>query len=120
MADAPQGFPRARRLRKRRQFQTVYHRGVRFGCRLFTLFALATDSGRPGRVGLTCTRKVGNAVVRNRCKRLLREAMRKQWRLLPGGADVVLHARQGLDAAHGGDVEIQLVRLLSRAARRIN
>lgn len=59
-------------------------------------------------------------MVRNRCKRLLREAMRKHWGLLPRGADVVLHARKGLDAAHGRDVEIQLVRLLSRAARRID
>ena len=113
------GLPRIRRLRKRTEFQAVYHGGVRLGCRLFTLFALATRSVLPGRVGLTVTRKIGNAVTRNRCKRLLREAMRRHWSLLPAGVDLVLHARHGLEAASAGEVERQLVRMLQRAARRL-
>ena len=44
------------------------------------------------RVGLTVSRKVGNAVNRNRVKRWLREAIRQQESLVPAGFDVVVIA----------------------------
>lgn len=112
-------FPRQRRILKRKDFQAVYDGGVRVGARLVTVFAKATDADRPGRVGLTVTRKIGNSVVRNRCKRLLREAVRKHWNLLPSGIDVVLLARHGLAKAQAREVEKEIVRMLSKAARRI-
>ena len=112
------GFPQARRIRKRDDYQAVYHGGVRLGTKYFTVFALATGSGLPSRIGLTVTRKIGNAVARNRCKRLLREAVRKNWSLLPDGLDVVLHARRPLAEAHARDVENEIVRVLPQAARR--
>ncbi len=112
------GFPQARRIRKRGDYQAVYHGGVRLGAKHFTVFALATGSGLPSRIGLTVTRKIGNAAVRNHCKRLLREAVRKNWSLLPDGLDVVLHARRSLAKAHAQDVENEIVRVLPQAARR--
>ncbi len=113
------GFPRERRIRKRKDFRAVYDGGSRLGSKLFIVFARRTDGGQPGRVGLTVTRKVGNAVTRNRCKRLLREAVRKHWSLLPDGVDVVLHARPGLAGARAKDVECGIVRTLPRAVRRL-
>ena len=106
-------------MRRRADFQAVYDRGVRHGCKLFTVFLLATDAGHPARMGLTVTRKVGNAATRNRCKRLLREAVRKHWNLLPDGADMVLHARRGLVDAQAGDVEREVARTLPKAVRRL-
>lgn len=70
-------------------------------------------------MGLTVTRKIGNAAIRNRCKRLLREAVRKNWKLLPDGTDMVLHARRGLVDAQAGDVEEELARTLPRVVRRL-
>ena len=116
---SPFGIPRERRIRKRADFQAVYHGGVRLGCKLFTVFALATGSGGTSRMGLTVTRKIGNAVTRNRCKRLLREGVRKHWDLLPSGVDLVLHARHGLEAAQAGDVEREIDRMLRKAGRRL-
>ena len=115
----PYGIPRERRIRKRADFQAVYHRGVRLGCKLFTVFVLATGSVGPARMGLTVTRRIGNAVTRNRCKRLLREAVRKHWDLLPDGAALVLHARQGLEVARARDVESEIVRMLRKAGHRL-
>ena len=83
------------------------------------MFLLATDAGHPARMGLTVTRKIGNAAIRNRCKRLLREAVRKNWKLLPDGTDMVLHARRGLVDAQAGDVEGEVARTLPKAVRRL-
>lgn len=113
------GFPRQRRILKRADFQAVYDGGVRVGARLVTIFAMATGADRPGRVGLTVTRKIGNSVVRNRCKRLLREAVRQHWRSLPTGTDVVLLARYGLATAQAREVEREIARMLPKAAQRL-
>lgn len=116
---ANQRFPSERRIRKRSDFRAVYDGGVRRGASCFTVFALASKSGLPGRVGLTVTRKIGNAVARNRCKRLLREAMRKNWKVLPDGVDVVLHARRSLLTTRAARVEDEIARVLPQAIRRI-
>ena len=86
---------------------------------MFAVFARATGSGSPGRIGFTVTRKIGNAVVRNRCKRLLREAVRMHWSLVSDGVDMVLHARPGLAEARPEDVENAVVRMLPKAVRRL-
>lgn len=81
---------------------------------------MATGVDRPARVGLTATRKIGNSVVRNRCKRLLREGVRQHWRSLPTGMDVVLHARYGLATARAREVEREIARMLPKAAQKLS
>lgn len=81
------------RLKKRRDFVRVSSRGKRAGRPGMGVQALATP-GVELRVGFTVTKKIGNAVVRNRCKRRLREVVRA---LLgstpPSGWDLVLLGR---------------------------
>ncbi len=69
-------------------------------------------------MGITVTRKIGNAVVRNRAKRLFREAVRKHWELLPAGLEIVLHARRAVVRCSSAEVEAEFVRLLPQAIRR--
>jgi ribonuclease P protein component len=93
------GFPRACRLRKRREFLLVQGRGRRLAGRHLQFFVLGRKetpiSAVAGsiRFGITVTRKVGNAVTRNRLKRLLRERCRHAVGSCPNGLDVVILVR---------------------------
>lgn len=80
------------RLHHRRQFEAIYTRGIRIAGRSFTLFILPNDCGH-SRLGVTVSRKVGNAVVRNQARRRLREIFRRQRAALGPGNDVVIHTR---------------------------
>jgi ribonuclease P protein component len=88
------GVP-AGRLKKRREFLRAASRGKRAARPGLALQALATEPGSL-RLGFTVTKKVGNAVVRNRARRRLKEAARLT---LPGlgisGWDIVLIGRDG-------------------------
>jgi len=60
------------------------------------LLATGTDPQQRYRVGITVSRKVGGAVVRNRAKRLLREALRRLPGLVAPGVDLVVVVRRPL------------------------
>ncbi|WP_202397087.1 ribonuclease P protein component [Teichococcus coralli] len=83
------------RLKRRREFLRAAGKGSRTARPSFVLQALPGTAG-PLRVGFTATKKLGNAVVRNRAKRRLREAARL---VLgdngPEGWDLVLIGREG-------------------------
>jgi ribonuclease P protein component len=69
-------FQPEQRLRTRREFDHVFRKGQRVGGRMFLL--IAVPNGRPGhRLGLAVSRKIGNAVTRNRARRLLKESFRR-------------------------------------------
>jgi ribonuclease P protein component len=77
-------------------------------------------SNDASRFGITVSRRVGNAVVRNRVKRWLREVIRHHWRSLEGEWDVVIIARP--KAAEAGLVRLEsdflgFTEWLSRRAR---
>jgi len=95
------GFGRERRLRKRADFLRVQGLAKRVSTRHYVLL-LAPQPGAPAallapRLGIIVTRKLGNAVARNRIKRVCRECFRLWPELLPPGIDLVVVARQGAD-----------------------
>lgn len=69
------GFSKQDRLRTSVEYSSLSLRGSKIQARSFLIIVAANDLGRP-RMGLTVSRKVGNAVVRNRVKRFLREFFR--------------------------------------------
>ena len=73
--------------------------------------------GRP-RLGLTTSRAVGNAVVRNRVRRHLREAFRRNRGAFALPLDIVIHVRPGADAATYSALELELVSALRRYGKQ--
>ncbi len=102
-------FGRDRRLRKRAEFLRIQSNSRRVSTRHYVLLLAArsaphggatADGGvphGPARLGVVVTKKVGNAVARNRIKRVCRECFRQWPDLLPPGVDLVVIARQGAD-----------------------
>ena len=79
------------------------------------LYVIRKDRSRPSRVGFSVSKKVGNAVVRNRVKRLMREILRKHLRRFPSGYDLVVIARKGAAESAYVESETQLLKLLMKA-----
>lgn len=88
-------YPKARRLRKRREFVRVQDRSARVTTAHFIVLLAPRPSAGPCRLGVVTSKKVGGAVVRNRIKRLVREAFRIRPELFPSGVDLVVIAKQG-------------------------
>jgi ribonuclease P protein component len=73
---APDRAPAPIRLKRRAEFLRVASRGRKAAVHGLVLQALARADEGPARIGFTVTKKVGNAVVRNRTRRRLKEAVR--------------------------------------------
>lgn len=96
------------RLRRGRDFRCVYSEGVSHRSTDVVVFILRTCTPAH-RLGVVASRKVGNAVRRNRARRILREAHRRL--VMRGGftgLDVVLVARHGAPSRSSLEVEGQL------------
>jgi len=115
--DRDERFEKSRRLLKRGEFRLTYESGRKLHGPLFTAFVReGTSDGT--RVGLTVTRKVGMSVERNRCRRLLREAFRRNQALSTGAPfDIVINVKREMVSASYSDVESELQKLLAKVRR---
>ena len=87
-------MPRPRRLTSSSDFARIVRTGTRASTSLLVCIAASGDPDAPARVGFTVGSGVGNAVKRNRARRLLREAARAG--CIKPGVDVVLVAKPPL------------------------
>ena len=81
-------------LKTTSDFRRMDKQAQKFFAPAFVMQVLKTEEGAPFRLGLTVSRKVGNAVHRNRAKRRLREMVRTS-ASMPSGHDIVLIGRTG-------------------------
>ncbi|MBR3159686.1 MAG: ribonuclease P protein component [Atopobiaceae bacterium] len=103
-------------IKSRREFEQVFSAGRRYGSPLVRLCVFRDPSAK-GRVAFVAAKRLGNAVFRNRCKRVLREAARA-CELPCAGADVIMFATRATHDAHPASVAVDLDRLLTKARVR--
>jgi ribonuclease P protein component len=80
----------------------------------FLVFVLARSEPGATRVGVTASRKLGGAILRNRVKRLVREAFRRHKLLFPSGLDVVFVAKRNAVEADYDQVAREIEKLCRR------
>lgn len=86
-------LPRALKIKKAEEFQIVYTDGKSLAGRYLVLYFLK-NAGRPTRAAFAAGKKLGPACVRNRLKRMQREAFRLNRHRLLDGFDLILLARR--------------------------
>ena len=112
-------FGAERRVRQRSQFRDAQRLGKKLVRRHFILLVYAREAGLPGpaRLGLVVSKRVGNAVIRNRTKRVIREAFRQSTELWPQDIDYVVIARASC-AELGSDAVLAEFHALKQALGR--
>ena len=86
-------FTKSEHLTKKREFERVFNEGKVIKNEFFVLYVIPNDFTH-SRIGLVVSKKVGNAVRRNRAKRLLREVYRLNKHLLTVHVDITAIPRQ--------------------------
>jgi len=110
-----QAFPKSSRLRKRAEFVEVQTNGRRVESRAYIGLFIARG-GQSSRLGITTTRRLGSAAVRNRARRLVREAFRRGLLHLPAGVDLVVIPKRTAVALDGSSAADDLARLGDRVS----
>ncbi|MFK8002681.1 MAG: ribonuclease P protein component [Polyangiales bacterium] len=109
-------LPRTDRVRRRSAFRRIQSEGRRVHTQHFVLIQRASEAGRR-RLGITVTKKIGNAVARNRVKRVVREAFRLHRELFTPDVDIVFIAKRGAPTLGLSDVLQQLHKAKKSIAR---
>lgn len=111
-----QGFPKTARIRKRSEYLAIQGKGRKLQTENFVVFVAASPSGPvgEGRVGITVSKRVGQAVVRNRVKRILREVYRRSRGQFPSGMDIVFVAKRSAAGLGLANAEQEIERLCER------
>jgi ribonuclease P protein component len=107
----PASLPKHARLRKRGEYLRVQATGRRHHTEHFVVLS-APGEAAGSRVGITVSARVGNAVVRNRVKRMLREILRASWRRIEPSADIVVIAKPSAAQATHAKAATELRRAL--------
>ena len=110
-------FPKTAHLRREADFERVYARKCKAADGVLLLFVDRNDLGLT-RIGLSVSRKHGGAVVRNRLKRLLREAFRLSQSEFPAGLDLIAIPLTGAQASLTAYQE-SLRNLIQRLVRKL-
>lgn len=115
------GIPASQRLRRPSEFQQVRASAHRMHCAAFIVQCALDVEARqaPPKLGVIASRRVGNAVKRNRGKRLIREIFRHHATDLPPGCRMVVVLRSGFDRIAFHEIEEQFNKACARILPRV-
>ena len=102
-----ESFPKQARLTRRFEYLRLSREGRRIHTPHFVVISKENEKGQ-NRLGITVSAKVGNAIVRNRVKRLLREFFRRHQSQSPRRQDIVILAKSGAGELASSQVAAEL------------
>ena len=118
MANAnAENFPRSVRIVHSSDYQTLYKTGCKIHSSHFVLFSRCNTLGHC-RLGITASRKVGGAVVRNRVKRLFRDIFRRYFNQIPSRFDMVINAKSGCGNVRYEDLQMEFLAVIKKLTDR--
>ncbi|MFD2117398.1 ribonuclease P protein component [Paenibacillus yanchengensis] len=104
------------RLRNRADFSRIYRNGKSFANGQFVVYWSHQKVADPFRVGVSASKKIGNAVVRNRMRRIVKEIMRRYEGKLQPNIDIIIIVRKPAITMHYQELEKSIAHVLRRAA----
>lgn len=105
---------KAYRVKKNKEFQEIFRKGKSFANRQLVIYYIEKTNQPHFRIGLSVGKKIGNAVMRNRIKRCLRQAFSDLKDSIPAGYDIVIIARQPAKDMDCHSFKNSLIHLLRR------
>ncbi len=113
-------FPKSARLLKHADFQHVYEQGRRQFSANMTFFYLPRTDGaaQAPRIGFTVSRALGGAVTRNRIRRRVREAVRRNFATLTPAVDVVINPKKSAMRADFAALEREVASAFAAIGRQ--
>lgn len=110
-------LPKDAKIKKNREYRKVYSRGKSFVNKFLVLYLAGNLEGKT-KVGFSVSKKVGKAVVRNRVKRLIKEAFRlNQDKVKNKGVSLVFVARNRAKEANFSEIEKAMLDLLKKGQK---
>ena len=128
----PSNLPKSARILKNAEYRKVYDNGVRLTCPFFAVFCLRRDAAQltqqvqqepeadaptqmlESRFGFTTPRALGKAVIRNRIKRRMKEAIRLRREQLNPGWDIVFNPRRSAQTAPFPTLLVEVERIFRK------
>ncbi len=102
------------RVKKNSEFQEIFSKGTSFANRQFVVYSLKKEQQPYFRIGLSVSKKIGNAVVRNQIKRYVRQAFLELKDDIIEGFDYVIIARRPASEMSFHEVKKSLIHVLKR------
>jgi ribonuclease P protein component len=107
---------RDNRIQQRADFKIAYENGIQVRRQFIHVFVhKRADPASPTRIGITATRKLGNAVTRNRFKRRIRESLRHAFPDMHPGYDIIVNALRKASTASYANLDENLRSALTKA-----
>lgn len=103
------------RISRGKEYKCIYNKGKRIPGKYIIVFAHKNQL-LCNRFGIVTSKKIGNAVVRNRAKRQIREVIKKNLDKLRPGYDIVVVSRYNIKEAVFADIEKDFLRLMGKAS----
>ncbi|PYZ96312.1 ribonuclease P protein component [Alteribacter lacisalsi] len=102
------------RLKRNEDFQLVFKQGKSAANRQFVIYHRQSERESSFRIGLSVSKKIGNAVTRNRIKRLIREAVRELEPRMKKKQDYIIIARKPAAQMGFHEVKQSLLHVMKR------